>query len=159
MNRQAVVGLLAGVILVGSAAAGVIPGRWEKVDSLREGEDIVVVMKSGERIEGDFQSADVDSITVKPIREKDRRIVKAEVTQVEREGVKQDGALDGAAIGAGAGAGLGILFASVVGEENSEYRHGAQVLGVILGAAVGFGVGYGVDSMRGKPVLLYQAAP
>jgi len=155
--RQHIIGaLIATVLLVGNLVAGVIPGRWEKIDSLPEGEDIVVVMKSGERFQVDFRSSDLDSLTVKPMGGKERRVPKAEVAQIEREGVKQDRALDGAAIGAAVGAAIGALIGSQ-GEEVSGSKAVPVIGGMIPGAAIGFGVGYGVDSSRGKPILLYQA--
>jgi hypothetical protein len=155
MAKQQLAELALVLLFAANAFAGVIPGRWEKVDSLKNGYDIIVVLKSGDRIFADFRGSDAESLLIKPSGESERRILKADVRQIESDGIKQDGALNGAVLGAAAGAGLGALLGAVAGED--EYRDAKAWAGLVFGAAIGFGVGYGVDSSSGKPVLLYQA--
>lgn len=110
-------------------------------------------MKSGERFNAGFRGSDLESITVKPTGDPERRVVKEEVKQIEREGVTQDHALDGAGIGAAVGAAVGLL----IGRAAEEDKEALMLGGAMAWAGIVFGIGYAVDSSLGQPVLLYQA--
>ena len=61
MKRQRLARLLAVIGWLSTPAfASVIPGRWEKVDALTPGFEIVVTLKSGDRLEGAFKVSGPD---------------------------------------------------------------------------------------------------
>ena len=155
MKKQLLVSVVGLIVLTAQAWAGVVPGRWEKVDSLKSGADIIVIMQSGDSFRGSFRSSDSESVTVKTGGE-DRSFPKHPIKQIEAEGVKEDGAIDGGLIGAGIGAAVGALLGSR--SRSDDFKGTATGLLALVGAGIGFGVGYAADSGSGKPVLLYQAA-
>lgn len=138
--------------------AGVIPGRWEKVDALPEGSEVVLTMRSGERIRGALQNSSSDVLEIADPTEGERRVLKTDVLRVLHPPEQKDNTWDGAAIGAGVGFGLGFMIGgSAVKEGDETFGVGALVFGPV-GAGVGLLLGYMFDSSRPKPDVLYQAA-
>lgn len=55
---------LIGVFFTGSVFGSTVPGKWEKVASLPKGEPIIVVLKSGHRVDGKFQRLAVNELVL-----------------------------------------------------------------------------------------------
>ncbi len=93
--------------------AGVIPGRWEKVDAQTPGTGLTVIMKSGDRFDCAFKELQMDTLVVET-SSGERRIPKVDIQRLETSELVsdpvKDGTLKGAVIGAVA---LGVLGASV----------------------------------------------
>ena len=67
------------VLLTTSLDAGVIPGRWEKLDSQPKATQIIVALKSGDRMECGFRSSGPDHLTVIDQSGNQRSVPKSEV--------------------------------------------------------------------------------
>ena len=89
------------LISSGLLNAQVIPGRWEKRDSLRAGEQIFITFKSGGVINYNFKSADSTKLRVIRSGSIETNIPKADVAKVVRLKPRSNKA---AWIGAGVGA-------------------------------------------------------
>ena len=102
------------VVLTTSGQAGMIPGRWEKVDAQPRTAGLEVILKSGERINCFFKESDSDSLTIADPVAGERRLPKSAVARVETIQDARDTVADGTLIGFGAGAGgyLGIHAAA-----------------------------------------------
>ncbi|MGH9339696.1 MAG: hypothetical protein ACRD1R_08950 [Acidobacteriota bacterium] len=50
------------VMFSSSAAAGLIPGRWEKIDALPQGSAIIPTLETGERIEAEWIGRSDDAL-------------------------------------------------------------------------------------------------
>ena len=138
--------------------AQVIPGRWEKVDALEQGAEIVITMKSGERVKGTFQQHDAETLFVAEVNGSERPIPEREVAKVVRPLVEGDSSWDGAAIGAaiGYGGGWAGLAAMKSGGGDWAWSDAFEMFGPI-GAGVGALVGYLVDKSHKGTEVLYQA--
>ena len=165
MKTQSFISVIALVVLLTtSLQAGVIPGRWEKVETLGQGAEIIITMKSGDRLEGAFRHPDAEALFVVEVNGSERQIPKREVAKVVRPLVKGDSSWDGAAIGAaiGYGGGWAWLAAMKSGGGDWALSDAFEVFGPI-GAAAGLGIGFAIDRThkshkrhKGTEVL-YQA--
>src|SRR5262245_13135866 len=79
------------------AAAQVIPGRWEKVDTLPRVESITVTLASGHRGEYKFIGCDPLVLIVTSMNSNEIRIAKADVRTIVRQ--RRDPVRDGVLIG------------------------------------------------------------
>src|SRR5687767_7706665 len=108
MRRTASVAIslvLATSLLQAQLAVG---GPWEKVDVLPPGNQIVITLKSGVRMEGGFQDSSPRDLGVTALNGGEQRVFKADVQEVIGE--KKDGVVDGLLLGAAIGGGAGALF-------------------------------------------------
>jgi hypothetical protein len=139
--------------------AGVIPGRWEKVDALPQGARLTVILKTGgERIRGAFERSDSEILVLTGEASTLRRIAKPSVSKVFDPYVadtKWDGLLIGGAIGAGAGAAIGPAVWG--GEEELFTNADAASLSYLFGALTGGLIGLVLDERRERSVELYVA--
>ncbi len=147
-----------------SALAGVIPGRWDKVDRLETGTPIVIVLKSGETLEARFSATKPDSLVFKAIDGTERQVPKAEVEKVTRAEKTRDSLTNGLLIGSAVGfavgfGGLAIFNAHETASgpiwdgEAVSYYAGAGLLGGLIGALAGMGI----DSAVKTQEELYRA--
>lgn len=159
--RQQTASLLLLVVLLTLTRtdAGVIPGRWEKVDALPPGAHVVLILKAGdERILGSFERSDGESLTLRDETNAHRRVSKSSVSKVLDPSLfdsKWNGLLIGGAIGVGAGA---LLGPAVWGGENQSFTNAdASLIYAILGVFTGGFIGLLLDERRDNPVVLYIA--
>ncbi len=76
MKTQSFISGIALVVLLStSLQAGVIPGRWEKVETLGQGAEIIITMKSGDRLEGAFRHPDAEALFVVEVNGSERQIL------------------------------------------------------------------------------------
>ncbi len=139
------------VFLVPLAAldAGVVPGRWEKLEAQPPGTAIRLTLRSGDERVAVFQDATPEALRVHAPGGVEMLIPKAAIAKVETRFKVEDTTGDGIAIGAAVGSILGAT-GSGAGDLN---RSGAIALIGIMGA----GVGYLIDKAREKPETLYVA--
>ncbi len=160
LPKQARVRLLAMLLLaLTHVEAGVIPGRWEKVDALPQGARLAVIMKAGgEHIRGTFERSDNEVLVLTDEASTLRHIAKPSVKKVFDSYVadtKWDGLLIGGAIGAGAGAAIGPAVWG--GEEQLFTNADAAALSAMFGALTGGLIGLVLDERRERTVELYLA--
>ena len=158
MNTRTASGILILLTMATSSLqAAVIPGRWEKVDSLIEGTGIIVKMDGGDRIEGEFFSSDAQSITIQTFEQVERDLPKAGVKKIQTiEKTGHNKIWDGALIGAGIGAGAMAITFTASGRRNWKYKEAAAA-GLLLSAGIGAGIGLGIDAAVGARETLYLA--
>ena len=139
--------LLSGMTTSGYSA--VIPGRWEKVEALETGTDIIVLLHSGERQIGGFAGIDESVLYINTATSSDYSIHKVEVSKVIRE--ESNSGTKGLLIGAGIGAASGALATSSYAGEAQKGPLIATSTGVC--ALIGFLVGRKGDTTE----VLYRA--
>ncbi|MEE8584187.1 MAG: hypothetical protein V3T83_04975 [Acidobacteriota bacterium] len=138
-----------------SMQAGIIPGRWEKVDTLVPDTEIVVMLDSGERLVARYQESSPAAILVRRPDGKELELPKRAVEKVVLAGVKKkDRIWDGLAIGAAVGAGSYLIgHAASCCAPNAP--HDAAFAGVF--AAIGMGIGALIDFAVRQEEVLYRA--
>ena len=149
------IGFVVLVIAATSLNAGVVPGRWEKLDRLEPGSKIILTSKAGDRIRYTFKGSDSTSLTVRPRGGGELVIPKSHVTKIVQQNSRSSKpAWIGAGIGAAAGAALGIA-AKTDETAFAKPEIAAVTLGV-LGTVVGYTVGY-LCTENPPDALLYEA--
>ena len=82
--------------------------RWEAVDALPAGEQIVLALKDGVFLEGAFKrSSSLDLVLIDPAGI-EHAVAKSDVRRVVRK--TKDSSVDGLLLGVAVGAGLGVLI-------------------------------------------------
>jgi hypothetical protein len=148
--------LTIGFLTIGSLKAAVVPGRWEKVEDLQEGTQIVVELTSGDRLEGAFGRVTPQELTIIEPDGSDRKVPKTAVAKIETAEKVKDGLTNGMLIGMGVGAGLGVA-AAVIATGGVSEECTACGLAIFSGFAGGWGIGTAIDAMHRSPEMLYQA--
>ena len=155
-SRTAVIVLILVGLLSIPAQAQVIPGRWEKLAALAIETLITVDLKSGDRIEGNFEGLSPSELSLRT-GSAQAAIPRSEIQKITAR--QHDRRWNTTLIGAGIGAGIG--FGTVVaraggwekGEEFAAYGWGISLLGAGIGALVA----YTADALIMEEVVLYQA--
>ncbi len=144
------------LISSGLLNAQVVPGRWEKVDLLPSGQEIIVTLKAGDRMECDFKGADSTKLTVTR-GGSELAIPKADVAAIVQQKPRSSTpTLIGIAVGGVAGAGFGYA-ASKNADETYFARADIMALTVgVIGAVSGAFVGY-YSTAEPPDEVLYQA--
>jgi hypothetical protein len=133
----------------------VIPGRWEKVQSLKQGYAVTVKLDSGERIKALYRGLTEDGLLLQKNNGDDLEIPKSAVLEVtSQHRVGNDGLGNGAIIGAAIGGG----FALTVGLLYADGDDAGYVAAVTaLYAAIGMGAGVGVDAIVKGHEVFFEA--
>lgn len=157
MNARILTIFVLSAISTTSLSAGVIPGRWEKLDVLEPGSKILLTSKAGDSMRSTFKSSDSSSLTVKERGGREIVIPKSHVAKVVQQNSRSSKpAWIGAAIGGGTGVAMGLAGN---GDEGpfAKREVAAPFLGLI-GAAVGYTVGY-LCTENPPDAVLYQDGP
>lgn len=157
MKTQKCMSLVAMVLLLAESvqAAGVVPGKWSKVEMLAAGTPIEVKLKSGDRIVCAFRNSDALALVVSDLQGSEQRLRKEDVARITGTEPCNDSVANGLWIGFGVGAGLGLLGGLAM---RDEFESAAYIpLAALLYGAMGMGVGALVDyAIKGHEVL-YEA--
>ena len=155
-----------GFLLAATTLQAQVPaGRWEKVDSLQPGTRILVKLKAGDRLEGDFRNSSPDALVLSESIGQERTVAKSMVQSVQTAAKTPDRLRNGALIGmvTGAAAGVVSMVAFANAKTNGPVYWGDEggyswlVLAGLVGGGIGSAAGAGVDAaIRGHEVL-YQA--
>ena len=135
--------------------AGVVPGRWEKLDSQASGTQLIITLNSGDRIGCDFKSSSPSDLTFTDQGGIQRILPKSGVRKIvsARRRVN-DSAIRGGLIGAAIGA-LAILPLAVLLRDGGGGKEVA--LDVLPFAGIGAGVGTALDLAIKEREVLYAA--
>ena len=156
LEKIVVLGWLA-VLITSCVQAKVIPGRWEKVDALQPGKQIIVTLKAGDRIEGSFRSSGTDNVTVVILTGGEVKIAKPEVQQImSREKVK-DSLNNGAIVGIGIGLGIVLAGLAIAASGEGEVLPSAKWAAPLLGIGAGLSAGIAIDASHQETEVLYEA--
>lgn len=153
--KNSVLAFLACLVLLSQVGfGGVVPNRWDKIDVLPEGTEIIIKMEGGERLECEYLYSDAERLVIRDFDEIERELPKSGIKKIQtldKTGKNQvwDGALIGGAIGAAA---MGITAAAIETDDKS----GAG-LAVLWGAGIGAAIGFGVDGAIGARETLFES--
>ena len=156
MKIENLVGVIVFVFVsVFSLEAGVIPGRWEKLDSQPSGTLILVTLRSGERMDSALKSSGPLDLTLTDQTGAERILPKSEVRKiVSAKRIVRDRVIRGSLIRAAIG-GLAVLpLAAII--ENETGRRDAT-LAVLGYAGIGAGVGAAIDWVIKEREVFYRA--
>ena len=129
------------VLLMDSGlCAEVVPGRWEKVDTLAADTEIEIKLKTGDRIKCSFESSELDSLTI--LEPNGRIIPKSALDTIESLNEYDDSGKDGLTKGLIAGLLSGMAFGAICsGKADSSETAFCFGMGIIYGTGIGAGVG------------------
>jgi len=149
--------MLAGLISL-PAHAEVIPGRWEKVSALEMASPIMVQLKNGDRINGQFRG--LSSSDLELLSPAGRALIpKTDIHTITlpwKDGLG-DGAWKGAAVGAGVGGGIGWFGWDTDGISNGEVALRALFVAA-LSAGIGAVIGVAADAAtKPEDIVVYKA--
>ncbi len=146
-------------ILISSSLlnAQVVPGRWEKVDSLPANAQLTITVKFGNEATYIFNSSDSANLAVQSESGTELVIPKADVAKVVRlKPPSNQAAWIGAGVGAAAGAvPIAVAFCSADGCRGEGNIVAATVALSALGALVGYSIGKAVADPSEE--VVYQA--
>ncbi len=144
-------------VLTTSLQAQVIPGRWEKLDSQPAGKEIIVILKTGDRLECALKESGTNDLTVVTSTGSELTIAKSEVREIESQERIKDSLNNGALIGMGIGLGVVVALLAVAASGEGEVLASAKWGAPLLGIGAGLGVGMAIDASQQRTEVLYQA--
>ena len=150
-SRTAVIVLILVGLLCVPAQAQVIPGRWEKVQTLPLGPQITVELKSGDRLKGQFEELSPSELLLRT-GSTQAGIPRADIERISTR--EADSLVNGAIIGAGVVVGF-VLVGHAIAEGGSVTL--SSVAYTAIWAAITAASGVGLDALKKTEVVLYQA--
>ena len=149
MDRKALALVFVGLLVATTVRAGVVPGRWEKVQAERPGTEMIITLTAGDEIRGAYQEVGKDEIFV-TVNGTQRTLPKSGIakitTEERRTGPLWNGPLIGGAIG-GSLAAIGV----------AAYGGDSDWVFIPVWAAIGAGIGLGIDAAVQSRITLYKA--
>ncbi len=135
--------------------AGIIPGRWEKVETIPQDLPIIVILTGGDRIEGAFQRADDHSVQLETSRGVPLSVPKDGISLIRsQDRFENDGLANGVIIGSVVGIGASIPLFLIAVNDNATGA-GLIEMGFITGT--GMAIGMGIDALIKAPAVFYEA--
>ncbi len=157
--RTQILSLILGGLIAQPAQAEVIPGRWEKVSALEMASPIVVELKSGDRIKGQFRGLSVSDLDL--LSPSGWAVIpKSDIRTITSP--SKDGLGDGAKIGAGIGAGIvvGAVGIAAMAQNKGDAASAPMLMLILGGGAAGIGAGLGMIAdavIKTEDIVLYIA--
>jgi len=165
MGKKIITGI-ASLLMMSAAvgAADVIPGRWERVEALAPGTELLVSLRGGERLEGVLARMGPGELTISDTAGRERILPRTAVLKIQTAAVVHDRLCNGSLIGSLAGAAAGVAamigFANAVthgpvhwDEDGPAYLAAAALAGGGIGAATGALI----DARFARHELLFRA--
>jgi hypothetical protein len=146
-----------------SLSAGVVPGHWDKVETLERGSQIIVFLQQGDRLECALRDHTEEYLVVVTEEGRDLKLPKKTIEKITGPQVIEDSKSDGTWIGAGIGFGVG--FGGMVAWEKSktasgyslaEENLGWALAGGAIGAVGGALIGRAIDAGNETYEVVYK---
>jgi len=137
------------MLLVSYAWAGVVPGRWEKVQAERPGTEMIITMTSGDVIRGNYQEVGEQELLM-TVEGASRSLPKSGIAKITTAERRTGPLWNGPVIGAAVGGGLAGLAAARLEGDGAA---GAIAICALIGA----GIGLGLDAAYQTRITLYKA--
>ncbi len=134
-----------------SLQAGVILGRWEKLDAQDRGTRIIVTLQNGERLESSFLGSGCNELILVTGVGNEVKLAKSDVQEI----VKKDGTQDGMLKGLGISICVALLGTAGVSQQMDMTFSAAFATAAISGG-IGALAGFFIDKGK-KPEVFYQA--
>ena len=153
-----VLGCLTSITLHGA----VVPGRWEKMEALKEGTELIVTLDSKDRVEGRLLSVESSSLLLDVEEGEELRLPKSQILKVtSQDRTEQDSVKDGLLWGSVVGAAVGLPwliygFTYQGGESDDAKAIGTGIC--LMSVGIGAGVGVAADAVRKGHEVFYVAA-
>ena len=139
--RTQILSLILGGLIAQPVQAEVIPGRWEKVSAMEMASPIVVELKSGDRIKGQFRGLSASDLEL--LSPAGWAVIpKSDIRTITSP--SKDGLGDGAKIGAGIGAGIvvGAVGIAAMAQNKGDAASAPMLMLILGGGAAGIGAGH-----------------
>ena len=152
--------MLAGLISI-PAHAEVIPGRWERVTTLKLGTPITVALKNGDQVDGEFEGLSASAVDLETHSAR-AVIPKADIQTIatRKRGGVGAGAKKGALVGAAVGLGLTVVTFATTGISDRHKKDAALVSLISMGLSTALGAGLGAAARTGTEtaaIVVYKA--
>lgn len=160
MSTRSILSYVIVVILAAplNGLAQTAPGTWTTVTTLQPLKKLIVELKSGKTLKGEFSSATDSGLTL--VRgNKMENVDRTEIRKIYQDGGTSatKSTLIGTAVGGGGGA---VLGAAAFGCNSGGFicfsRAEAAGLTAVVGASVGAITGFVIGKVRHKKTLLYE---
>ena len=135
--------------------AGVVPGNWQGVESLRLATPLVVTLKRGERLSGSFKALSPEALVLTDRVGKELTVPRPEISRIVVQA--RDGITNGALIGAGIGLGAALAVLAAVGSREGYVLPSAKWGAPLLLSGLGSLSGILVDRAHKSQKLIYLA--
>jgi hypothetical protein len=135
--------------------AAVIPGNWEKVESLRLGSALVVTSKAGDRLVGALTKRTPEALMLTAPTGREHMIPRSEVARIVAR--VRDDLANGALIGAGVGVSAALVVLAIVGSGDGYVLPSAKWGGPLLLSGLGTLGGMLVDRAQKREQVVYVA--
>jgi hypothetical protein len=164
IGQTARIGTILALNVLSTAAllGDVVPGRWAKVAILPLESQIVLTLRSGDRIECKYQSLSNTDLVVVDMSGSEVNIPRSEVAKITSGKPVADPLWNGPLIGLGIGAGAGALLGAALYDEDENNfaifsRGETAAITAVVGAAIGVTIGLVTDVVDKSPEVLYVA--
>ncbi len=151
MNFKGLALLFNAVLFVATAWAGVVPGKWEKVQAEKPGTEMIISLTAGDQIRGAYQEVRVDEILI-TVDGMQRALPKPGIAKITTGERRMDPLWQGPLIGFAIGAAIGVAFAA-----SDPWSRQKPALWILLPSALGAALGLGVDAAIQTRITLYKA--
>jgi hypothetical protein len=133
----------------------VVPGSWDRVESIRLGSPFVVTLKMGDRLAGTFKALCADVLILTDPAGKEFSIPRSEIARIVTQA--EDRLASGAWIGAAVGLGTALAVLAIAGSGDGYVLPSAKWGAPLLLSGVGSLVGVLVDRAHKGKEAIYLA--
>ena len=162
MWHKRMVATIVALLLMNSwLCAGVVPGRWEKVEGLEQGSTIIVTLVTGDTVQGEFNCLKVGSLrmTVDTQEQEFPKSAVSRISQLEMGWSRKKRVGICGLIGFAAGFALGCAGAANAADQDNMPAGETIKCGFAIGG-VGAGIGAAIGSAqkpKPKEIVIYEA--
>ncbi len=151
MDRKTLALVFNGLLVVATVRAGVVPGRWEKVQAEKPGTEMIITLTAGDQIRGAYQEVTPEGLLV-TVDGSRRELPKSGITKVTTAERRTGPLWNGPLIGAAAGGLIAAIFGAV-----DDVKGDNAWIAIPIVAGIGAAIGLGVDAAVQSRITLYKA--